>query len=183
MEFSYQVMMRKYEGAMKPHRLAVGDIIRCPGFRLGHREPKGAKDPLTQALPQLGSEGETYVAWRDEERMRSHIAWKNSTDWGKDSMIVANDESRGVALFLITAIVLDETWGPEDVGAPARLYRVIFCSRLTEDRSMTYLQKHAERISFLLGDPMACCSPDPETIEVVGYAMLPIGWSEVQQGL
>jgi hypothetical protein len=113
--------------------------------------------------------------------MQGYLNWVNSTDWGKGSRTAANDESRGSALFLVTCIALEETWGPGDVGAPARLYRVICCSRLIEDRSMTFLRKDAERIRFLLDDPMACCSPDPNDLEIVGYALLPIGWSEVEQ--
>lgn len=167
---SYQVLIRTYECVSTPYRLAVGDVIRCPKFRLGTTYPP---DPLVQAPPQLGSERITRVAWRDPTRMHSYVAWLNSTNWGKDTYTVAIDESRASALFLITCILLTETCGPADVGAPCQLYRSLFCSRLSADG---YLTNQSERISFVMDDPMSLCQPFLNEIEVVGCAELPIGW-------
>lgn len=176
MQFAYEVEVRTYEGVITPHRLAVGDVIRCKAFRLGHK-PKPESQSHLIGLPQLGSEGETHVAWREEGRLRHYVEWVNSSNWGRDSITYAIDDSRASALFLVTRILLDETWGPEDVGAPAQLYRVIGCSRLTEDRSKTYLNRNAERIHFIQDDPLASCSPKHGDLEIVGYALLPVGWS------
>jgi hypothetical protein len=175
-EFSHEIKVQAYEGAISPHRLAVGDVIRCQSFRLGHK-PKPELQTHLQGLPQLGSEGETNVAWREEARLRHYVEWVNSTNWGKGSLTYAIDDARGSALYLVTRILLDETWGPEDVGAPARLYRVIGFSRLSEDRSKFYLERNAERIHFVLDDPMSLCSPRPGELEIVGHALLPVGWS------
>jgi hypothetical protein len=175
MQYSYSVVIEEFPKNVKAHRLAVGDVIRCPAFRLGHLTPKN-KDLFAEAVTSVGAEPITRVAWRSQAQMDHYVNWQNSTTWGKDSMIPNNDESRGQALFLITCIGLRETWGPEDVGAPALLYREIHASRLRESNSSFYLEARAERICFCQDDPMACCSPNPEYIEMFGHGTIQTAW-------
>ena len=175
MEFSYAVVIEKFPNTVKADRLAVGDVIRCPAFRLGHLTPKN-KDLFADAVTPIGAEPITRVAWRNEAQMNHYVNWQNSTNWGRDSMIPNNDETRGKALFIVTCIGLRETWGPEDVGAPALLYREIHASRLNESKSSVSILPSAERICFCQDDPMACCSPNPDHIELVGYGRIQTAW-------
>jgi hypothetical protein len=165
----YGVSIRKYQSVASPYRLAVGDVIRCPAFRLGVTY---RPDAVLKALPQLGAEPITLVAWFSPDKMQYHINWANTTR-GEGTYTLANDDSRGSALFLVTAIVLSETCGPEDVGGPCQIYRTVFCSRLSEGNG---LGDDSERISFVQDDPFSVCHARLPELEVVGYAGLPIGW-------
>jgi hypothetical protein len=40
------------------------------------------------------------------------------------------------------------------------------------------LAENAEEIYFALDEPMSVMSPDEESVEIVGYAALPIRWND-----
>jgi len=136
-------------------RLAPGDIIRCSAFASGLR---WRHDP----------EGPVQVAWRAGFEPDHYVR-----DGRGD---LANDPSRAKASFLVYAVTLDEASGPDDI-APGehRLSRELIGLRLGDDFAFA---RDAERIRFALNEPMSVASPDEATIEVVGYAVLPITWRE-----
>ena len=53
MQFSYTVYLQPTEGPPSRRSLAVGDVIRCPGFRLGHFAllPKRGTDSIPPGRP------------------------------------------------------------------------------------------------------------------------------------
>jgi hypothetical protein len=154
MQNSYQIDVQEYERLAKPPRLAVGDVIRCPAFRSGMVIP-GAS----------ASQEAVHVAWTSRIHFDSYLLHNSGID--------ATDETRGSAPFLVTSVMLEECEGPSDIGAPARLSRIVRAVRLTEGGR---LQRDAERILFWLDEPMALARPDFEQIDVLGYARLPVGW-------
>lgn len=136
-------------------RLAPGDIIRCSAFASGLRWKHDPQGPI-QVAWRAGFEPDHYV--RDG---RGNLAY---------------DPSRATAAFLVYAVTLDEASGPDDI-APGehRLSREIVCVRIGDDFTFA---RDAERIRFSLNEPMSVASPDEATIEVKGYAVLPITWRE-----
>jgi hypothetical protein len=154
MQYSYQVDVVKYESLSRPARLAVGDVIRCPAFRSGIVTNSSA-----------ASDKAVHVAWHSKAHFDSYLTNRLGTD--------ATDESRGSAAFLVTSVTLEECCGPEDVGVGARLSRKVRAVRLT-DRMR--LKTDAEQIVFWLDDPLALASPNPDEIETLGCATLPVGW-------
>ena len=151
-----RVVLRQYRVRASPTRLTVGDVIRCPDFRVGLRwnhEP-----------------GEVIVAWRDRHYPESHVRAGNGTG--------ADDESRGKAPFLVFAVELAEAEGPDDVcPGNHRFSRDVRCVRLSEGMEFS---AESERIRFSLNEPMSVAQPDEGTIEVLGYAELPISWDVVR---
>jgi hypothetical protein len=153
-KYPYQVKIRRYQTLPRPLRFTIGDVIRCPAFRWGMKKNWRYRAPSERAVT---------VALRDPE---SCIRCKHR----QDEIVEAHDESRASALFLVTAITLQEITGPEDIGAPPRLSKSVQCVRLTADG---WLKEDAERVSFH-EDPESLARPEPDEIEVVGYASLPI---------
>ena len=87
-----------------------------------------------------------------------------------------NDRSRGVAAFLVARIELETNDGPDDVyPGERRLCRKVQCIRLGD---ASVLIENAEEIYFTLDEPMSVIRPDEEAIEILGYATLPIRWTE-----
>jgi hypothetical protein len=79
---------------------------------------------------------------------------------------------------LVLAVELTESVGPDDVcPGNHRLCRNVRCVRLSEGMEFS---RESERIQFSLNEPMSVAQPDEGTIEVVGYAELPICWDEVE---
>jgi hypothetical protein len=154
-----RVVLQEYHGRSSPTRLAVGDVIRCPAFRAGLRW----KD----------APGEVHVAWTDRHYPEYHIRVGNG--------IAADDDSRGTAPFLVVAVELTEAVGPDDVyPGNHRLSRDVRCVRLSEGMEFS---AESERIRFCLDEPMSMARPDEGTIELLGYAELPISWDVVEAGV
>jgi hypothetical protein len=149
-----RVVIRPYTQRSDPPRLAVGDIIRCPAFEFG--------------FCFFDNPTEVMVAWRNLSFPDYPATVGNGT--------LAHDPTRGLALFLVTSIELIESTGPDDsFPGNHRLARDVRCLRLTDDGSFT---ADAERIHFMLNEPMCVAQPDEDDLEVVGYAELPINWEE-----
>ena len=152
---SRQIFVRKYDCVSEPPRIAVGDVIRCGAFRLGLREKSG----------------EIIVAWAAS----SYAEYRARAGTGT----LADDETRGSALFLVSSISLVEDSGPDDVfPGNHRLTRDVRCLRLTNE---SCLVAEPERIRFALDEPMSVIRPAEREINVVGYAELPISWGEPRQ--
>ena len=150
MSISRRVAVSHYERLSSPLRIAVGDVIRCPAF--------------------------SSAVWLDSELL---IVVEQS--WADYQLKVgrvrpANDASRARAPFLVESMILIEGEGPADV-APGnhRLSREVRCLRLTEDYG---LSPKSERIRFNLDEPMSVTRPKAGSIEVIGFAQLPISWNE-----
>jgi len=150
-----RVVLREYTRLADPFKLAVGDIIRCDQFRLGLRRACDAS-------------GEIVVAWKDESYPAYHASVGNGT--------LAHDASRGLAPFLVTAITLVEGTGPDDICPwNHRLSREVDAVRLERDFAVP---KTTERVRFNMDEPMSVVRPQPGTIEVLGFAELPISWDQ-----
>lgn len=147
-----QVVLRQYAARPVPSRLAVGDVIRCPAFRVGlrcHQSP-----------------GEILVAWRDRHYPEHHVRAGNGS--------AADDDGRALAAFLIVRVELTEAEGPDDVcPGNHRLSRDVWCVRL--DAGLGF-SAASERIRFNLDEPMSVAGPDEAAVEVLGYAELPVSW-------
>lgn len=148
-----QVTLVKYESLSRPPRFAVGDIIRCSAFEFGF---------------QFAGNKQIAVAWFNQHHPQYHA--QNGRG------VIKNDPSRGTAAFLVTLIELEMNDGPDDVfPGKQRLCRKVQCLRLEE----TYiLPEDAEDIYFALDEPMSVIKPDEESVEILGYAALPIRWTE-----
>lgn len=146
-----RVLMTQAAPALSGARLAVGDVIRCSGFQWGLR-------------------------WNHEAAGTVHVAWKTHRDYHVQSgrATLADDPTRGQAPFLVHSVALTEGSGPEDVyPGNHRLSRTVLCVRLTNDFSFT---SEAERVQFSLNEPMSVSQPTEASIEILGYARLPISW-------
>ncbi|MFI5296694.1 MAG: hypothetical protein ACHREM_01235 [Polyangiales bacterium] len=138
-------------------RLAPGDVIRCQAFAIGLRLNADADGPI-------------LVAWQKAAYPEHHVRTGHAQH--------ANEPSRGTAPFLVHTVKLNEAEGPDDVApGERRLSREIVCVRLGLDFSFT---RHAEQIRFALNEPMSVASPDESSVELVGYAVLPIVWDEAK---
>ena len=151
-----QVSVCKYESQNRPRRIAVGDVIRCSAFEFGFRFT-GSK--------------QIAVAWHSQHHPQYH-AQNGRGD-------IVNDRSRGIAAFLVARIELETNDGPDDVFPnERRLCRKVHCIRLGE---AFVFAESAEQIYFALDEPMSVISPDEESVEILGYAALPIRWREQQE--
>ena len=147
------VVICKYESLNRPRRIAVGDIIRCSDFEFGF---------------QFTGCNQIAVAWHSQYYPEYHA--KNGNG------IIMNDRSRGIATFLVARIELETNDGPDDVyPSERRLCRKVQCIRLGD---ASVLIENAEEIYFTLDEPMSVIRPDEESIEILGYATLPIRWTE-----
>ena len=152
MSAQIQVVVCRYESQNKPRRIAVGDIVRCSAFEFGFRFT-GSK--------------EIAVAWYSQDHPQFH------SQSGRGDIV--NDRSRGLAAFLVTRVELETNDGPDDVfPGERRLCRMVHCIRLEAGFAFA---ESAEEIYFALDEPMSVIRPDEESIEILGYAALPIRWS------
>jgi hypothetical protein len=112
---------------------------------------------------------EVIVGWQDQHYPEYHARAGNGTR--------LDDDSRGVDPFLVFAVELIESEGPDDVcPGNHRLAREVLCVRLTDGMEFS---DESERVRFSLDDPMSVARPDEESIEVLGRAKLPISWDVV----
>lgn len=156
MSIQRQVTVCKYESQNRPRRIAVGDVIRCSAFEFGFR---------------FTGDNQIAVAWHSQDHPKYH-AQSGRGD-------IMNDRSRGIAAFLVARIELETNEGPDDVFPDERrLCRLVHCIRLGEAFDFA---ESAEEIYFALDEPMSVIRPDEESLEILGYAALPIRWSEQQK--
>ena len=148
-----QVIVCKYESQNRPRRIAVGDIIRCNAFEFGF---------------QFTGSKQIAVAWHSQHHPEYHAQSGRG--------YIMNDRSRGIAAFLVARIELETNDGPDDVFPDEqRLCRKVYCIRLDE----TFIfAETAEEIYFVLDEPMSIIRPGEESVEILGYAALPIKWSK-----
>ncbi|MCL2310717.1 MAG: hypothetical protein FWC42_10735 [Proteobacteria bacterium] len=148
-----KVLLQEYHGRSSPTRLAVGDVIRCPAFSVGlvfKRDP-----------------GEVLVAWRSRSYTEHYVK--------SGKAVEADDDSRGTAPFLVITIKLIAGESPDDMHPREHWFsRDVQCVRLSEEMEFS---AESERIRFSLNDPMSVIQPDEETVELLGYAEIPIRWN------
>ena len=149
LESEYSLVVQPYPQRAEPLRLSVGDVIRCDRFRIGIRY--NGQDKIT-------------VGWKDTKTAEAHASR------GRGEL--CNDESRGTAPFVVIAVKFVEDSGPDDGGLGFRISTNIRCLRVTEEMQ---LLPNAELIQFSKFEPMSMVQPLDESINLVGYAKMPIG--------
>ena len=149
-----KVIVCKYESLNRPRRIAVGDVIRCSAFEFGFR---------------FTGDKQIAVAWHSQYHPEYHARS------GRGEIV--NDRSRGIAAFLVARIELETNDGPDEFPDERRLCRKVHCIRLDE----FVFSEGGEEICFALDEPMSVIRPDEDAIEILGYATLPIKWSEQGQ--